>query len=403
TPQFYNSRTGEVTGAGRWTNVDRMGIPALNVVLVPFNQKNSHNAGSTVDDFNRRFWPGILETLQNFYHTHATSIAVFQDLVVRRGDFLRVDLTIPNNGTNSEAQFPNGRRLTDDVVDILNFLINNRQPLNSASIATQSRLARLDLIRGDTVSARRRFDYVLAHSRTARLSSTETIAWCHWQLGELEMAQGRYQQAERQYRLSLGAVKDYSHAIASLARLRAGQGDLQGAIESLEKARSRKTDPVDAATLGDLYKLAGKDVAATEQFSSVERASEQNPLHSILYRRHLILFWADHDRMTDKAYELARKEYEIRRDIYGADALAWAALKAGKIEEARSVIKEALRLGTQDARLFYHAGMIARAAGDRMAAADFLRRAVKLNRLFDPWHSRIATEALKEESIVAAR
>jgi hypothetical protein len=129
TPQFYNSRTGEVTGAGRWTSIDRMGNPAVNVVLVPFNMKNTHNAGSTVDDLNRRFWPGILDTLQNFYHTDATSIAIFEDLLVKRGDFLRVDLTIPNNGTNTEARFPNGRRLTDDVVDILNFLINNRVPL----------------------------------------------------------------------------------------------------------------------------------------------------------------------------------------------------------------------------------------------------------------------------------
>ncbi|MGH9970750.1 MAG: DUF4331 family protein [Pyrinomonadaceae bacterium] len=129
TPQFYNSRTGEVAGAGRWTNVDRMGNPAVNVVLVPFNQKNTHNAGSPVDDANRRFWPGILDTLQNFYRTDATSIAIFEDLIVDRGDYLRLDLTVPNTGANPEAQFPNGRRLTDDVVDILNFLINNRQPL----------------------------------------------------------------------------------------------------------------------------------------------------------------------------------------------------------------------------------------------------------------------------------
>jgi uncharacterized protein DUF4331 len=129
TPQFYNSRTGEVAGAGRWTNVDRMGNPAVNVVLVPFNQKNAHNAGSPVDDANRRFWPGILDTLQNFYHTDATSIAVFENLIVKRGDYLRLDLTVPNTGSNAEASFPNGRRLTDDVVDILNFLINNRQPL----------------------------------------------------------------------------------------------------------------------------------------------------------------------------------------------------------------------------------------------------------------------------------
>lgn len=129
TPQFHNTRTGEVTGVGRWISIDRMGIPAVNVVLIPFNQKNSHNSGTPVDDFNRRFWPGILDTLQNFYRTDATSIAIFEDLIVKRGDYLRLDLTIPNTGTNPEAAFPNGRRLTDDVVDILNFLINNRQPL----------------------------------------------------------------------------------------------------------------------------------------------------------------------------------------------------------------------------------------------------------------------------------
>lgn len=129
TPTFYNSRTGEVTSSGRWTNVDRMGNPAVNVVLVPFNSKNMHNAGSPIDDANRRFWPGILDTLQNFYHTDATSIAVFENLLVKRGDYLRLDVTVPNTGTNPEASFPNGRRLTDDVVDILNFLINNRQPL----------------------------------------------------------------------------------------------------------------------------------------------------------------------------------------------------------------------------------------------------------------------------------
>lgn len=129
TPTYYNARTGEVAGAGRWTNVDRMGIPAVNVVLVPFNQKNMHNAGNPIDDANRRFWPGILDTLQNFYHTDPTSIAVFENLLVKRGDYLRLDLTVPNTGTNPEAAFPNGRRLTDDVVDILNFLINNRQPL----------------------------------------------------------------------------------------------------------------------------------------------------------------------------------------------------------------------------------------------------------------------------------
>jgi hypothetical protein len=158
TPQFYNSRTGEVTGEGRWTNVDRMGNPAVNVALVPFNQKNAHNAGSPVDDANRRFWPGIQDTLQNFYHTDATSTAVFENLIVKRGDYLRLDLTVPNTGTNPEAQFPNGRRLTDDVIDILMFLINNRQDLK-------------DNVNGNDVPLRTAFPF-LAPSQQPRVPGT---------------------------------------------------------------------------------------------------------------------------------------------------------------------------------------------------------------------------------------
>jgi Flp pilus assembly protein TadD len=90
------------------------------------------------------------------------------------------------------------------------------------------------------------------------------------------------------------------------------------------------------------------------------------------------------------------REYEVRRDIYGADALAWTALKAGKIAEARLAIKEVLRLGTKDARLFYHAGMIARAAGDKSGARDYLKRTLALNPQFDPLQAPIARKALEE-------
>jgi Tfp pilus assembly protein PilF len=99
---------------------------------------------------------------------------------------------------------------------------------------------------------------------------------------------------------------------------------------------------------------------------------------------------------AQEAYALAAKEYEVRRDIYGADALAWTALKAGKLEAAQKAIKEALRLQTEDARLLYHAGMIARAAGDQNGARDYLKRALALSPQFDPLQAKLAREALAE-------
>jgi hypothetical protein len=126
-----------VTGFGRWVTVDRMATPAVNVALIPFNRKDEFNGATTLDDANGRFAPSIISTLQSL-GTDATSIGILAQIAVTRGDFVRVDLTIPNTnvgqpdaqGNRDAAGFPNGRRFGDDVVDTELFLINNRQPLS---------------------------------------------------------------------------------------------------------------------------------------------------------------------------------------------------------------------------------------------------------------------------------
>ncbi|HKO97149.1 MAG TPA: tetratricopeptide repeat protein [Pyrinomonadaceae bacterium] len=270
------------------------------------------------------------------------------------------------------------------------------EALDPNTVATESRLARLAMLRGDSTTARKRFARALDHAKAETSPSTETIAWCLWQLGEMAKSTGEYDAAQRFYRDSLVAFPEYPHAAASLAQLRASMGQVDEAIETLERVVHKHPDPVDAATLGDLYKLKGRDAEAQEQYAAVERMCLQSELYSTLFNRHLVLFWADHDLKPDDAYGRAKREFETRRDIYAADALAWAALKAGKVDEAQAAIKDALRLGTQDARLFYHAGMIARARGDRASANEFLERALKLNKHFDPLQATIAANALKE-------
>jgi len=157
-------------------------------------------------------------------------------------------------------------------------------------------------------------------------------------------------------------------------------------------------DPIYVAALGDLYKLAGREQEAAAQYALVEQIARLGARGGALYNRQLALFYADHDLKPAEAYELAAREYQLRQDIYGADAVAWTALKAGKLAEAQAAIKEALKLGTQDARLFYHAGQIARAAGDRAAAADYLKRALALSPQFDPLQAAFARQTLAEVS-----
>jgi len=270
------------------------------------------------------------------------------------------------------------------------------EELDSGSVATETRLAHLAMLRGDAASAQRRYATALSAAKAALVPSGETIAWCHWQLGETYFQSGDYPGAERHYRDALTAYPDYVRALASLGRVRAAQGDRAGGIEQYEHAVRIIPDPQFVAALGDLYKLAGRDKDAANQYSLVEKIGRLNELNGALYNRQLAVFYADHDLKPEEGYANALREYAVRRDIYGADAVAWTALKAGKVAEAQSETKEALRLGTKDARLFYHAGMILRAAGDKNGARDYLKRALALNGQFDPLQAPIARKALEE-------
>jgi len=115
--------------SGKLVTIDRMGIPTVNTVFVPYSRKDEYNRASTVDDANGKFAADILSTLRRL-QTDDTSIQTFARLAVANGDMLRLNLSIansgPGGGDNSVAGFPNGRRPADDVIDTILTLVNNR-------------------------------------------------------------------------------------------------------------------------------------------------------------------------------------------------------------------------------------------------------------------------------------
>ncbi len=258
------------------------------------------------------------------------------------------------------------------------------------------RLARLAQLKGDNSAVQKHYATALTLALNQPAPPRETIAWLRWQLGETAFSIGDYETAEKHFRDALVTFPDYYRAVASTGKTRHANNDLPGAIAQYEKAVRLLPDPQFIAALGDLYKLAGRETDAQKQYELVEQIGRLSELNGAPYNRQLALFYADHDKKTEDAYRLAAKEYETRRDIYGADALAWTALKAGKLTEAQAAMKDASRLGTKDARLFYHAGMIEKAAGNNARAADYLQKALKLNPAFDPLQAAKARAALEE-------
>ena len=260
----------------------------------------------------------------------------------------------------------------------------------------ETRLGRLAFLHGQTDAAERHLSAALASALDRDSTPRETIACCHWQLGELYFALGHYAAAETHYREALVTFPDYFRALGALARVRAAQGDVRGAIAGYERATRLVPDPTYVGALGDLYRIAGRESDARAQYDLVEHIRTLSALAGTVYDRQLASFYADHDIEAEMAYAAAAKAYVVRRDIYGADTLAWTALKAGRVEEAQAAIGQALRLGTSDARLLYHAGMVARAAGDQARKRELLGRALALSPAFDPVHAPLAREAVEE-------
>lgn len=283
----------------------------------------------------------------------------------------------------------------DEAARVLKRMEGVKSGINEGS---ETRRARLAFLRGDVAGARRHLTNALALALNLPVPQREAVAWYRWQLGEIAFAVGDYPAAERHYHDALTTFPDYYRALAGLGRVSAARGDMAESIEHFEHVVRLLPDPTFVATLGDLYKLAGREKDAAAQYALVEQIARLNKANGVLYNRQLALFYANHDLKAEEAYASAVSEYQIRRDIYGADAVAWAALKAGKVSEAQATMREALRLGTQDAVLLYHAGMIARAAGDKSAARDYLSRALALNPQFDALQAPAAAKALEDLS-----
>lgn len=135
------SRANGLIDEGRFIVIDRMGIPGINTVLVPYEKKDAYNRSTTsldppssaeTSELGGLFAGDIIASLQAL-QTGDEAIGVLANLAVLKGDYLRLDTSIRNSGgqggDNDGAGFPNGRRLGDDVIDTVVTIINNFEPV----------------------------------------------------------------------------------------------------------------------------------------------------------------------------------------------------------------------------------------------------------------------------------
>jgi tetratricopeptide (TPR) repeat protein len=247
-------------------------------------------------------------------------------------------------------------------------------------MAAYARAAHIRALHGDVEGA------VIAMQSALKAANPldgEAVAWCRLQLSNQLLALGRMQEAEREADHALEAFPGFHLAYAMKARVRAAANDHTGAVDLYRSAVNRVPASDSAAALGDLLLLLGKEAEAMREFELLEFIETEGKASTESFSPQLAMSWADRGHRLDEALEVAQRERAMRSDIYTCDLLAWSLFKKGRLEEARVAIKEALRLGTPDARILFHAGMIYSALGDRELARTCLRRALEVGTSFD--------------------
>jgi tetratricopeptide (TPR) repeat protein len=255
------------------------------------------------------------------------------------------------------------------------------------------RRAGLRSLEGDVEGAVGDLEQALAEGRASG-RPRESLAWAHWQLGNEHFAIGNLARAEASYAEALAVFPRYHRATAGLAQVRAAQGQLAAAVDLYQQSLAAVPLPDTAAALGDVYARLGRREEAERQYALVAYIGRLDDVHKVLYNRELAYFYANHGVELDTALMLARRELEVRRDVYASDVLAWTLHRLGRHEEASTHMDAALRLGTRDARLLYHAGMIQAALGQAERARYYLRSALGLNPDFDLLQAPAAARAL---------
>ena len=205
-------------------------------------------------------------------------------------------------------------------------------------------------------------------------NDAESQAWHFSQLGMLYLQQGLRANATREFERALATFPHYPAAIEGLARVRVAGGELKAARTLYREQFARTPATHLAAAVGDLSAALG-DAADSRRYHEMAEQIERG-IWAGGQRQPQVMSRLLSERGRDLATALSLGEEAAarQRDIFTMDTVAWAHFTSGRLDEAVRSSTEALRTGSRDARLLYHAAEIRYAAGDAAGARALLNR-----------------------------
>ena len=196
-----------------------------------------------------------------------------------------------------------------------------------------------------------------AYQRTPPDEIEERV-WLLTQLGHLESAAGRFENAERLLHDALRAIPDYHYALANLAKLRTAQDRHEEAARLLKRRYDVAPHPENLYEFAEAVERAGRPAEARRAYAEFEKRALKEAENWDNANRELIFYYARHAGKPEEALRIARMEFGRRQDVYTLDAYAWALHANSEHREARDQVSRVLAVGTNDPALVARAKII---------------------------------------------
>jgi tetratricopeptide (TPR) repeat protein len=241
-----------------------------------------------------------------------------------------------------------------------------------------ARGAHVRWLKGDVKGAR---DLMQLAVDAASPRDPESAAWVCTRLAGYQFQLGCIDEAEQSCAAALEYKNDYPPALLLRGRMSMAAGHTSAAVTHLRRAVELNPLPEYQWAFVESLRATGQDCEAEKVESNLrKRGAAADP-------RTFALFLATRGESLPSALNLARAELAIRQDVFTHDAVAWASFANGQVEAASRESALALSAGTRDARLLFHAAIIAQSATNP-AAADLLAQAKSLENLLLPSERR---------------
>jgi len=194
-------------------------------------------------------------------------------------------------------------------------------------------------------------------------------------LGEVFMRNEKFNKAEEAFRQAIDIKPGWFNVYRNLAVLFMINKDKAAAIDILQSGIEKTKGSMELIDF--LVALYSREGANNEIIKLYEQAFKQSPESDVVVNNlvsYLAEYGGTHDALARAAKLAVPLEKSSNPNIL--DTVAWVAYKQERYDKAQRILEAAINLGTKNAEIKYHLGMVYYKQGNNELAKNYLEMAV---------------------------